>query len=61
MDINNARVNNGMTLPNKDGACICNYPQEKFRNGSGHRSDCPVHQAYLNSKGLCNNGSCGCK
>jgi hypothetical protein len=59
MDINSAKVNNAGTLP-KDTSCICNYPNEKFRNGSGHRQDCPVHQAFLKRKGGCNDGNCGC-
>lgn len=27
--------------------CTCAWPEEKFRNGSGHRRDCPVHQEWL--------------
>ena len=36
-------VNDMLGVPN----CICNYPHEIYRNGSGHHPDCPCHKAWL--------------
>jgi hypothetical protein len=27
--------------------CRCAYPLERYRNGSGHATSCPVHQERL--------------
>lgn len=34
----------------KPADCICNFPQQKFRNGSGHGRDCPSHKRFLIKK-----------
>src|ERR1700677_3526857 len=35
----------------KSDSCTCQYPEVKFRNGSGHAQDCPIHREWLQKKG----------
>jgi len=32
----------------KPDGCSCLYPEQIFKNMSGHRSDCPIHKKYIN-------------
>ncbi len=36
----------------KPSNCTCNYPAEKFRNGSCHRDDCPCHKEWEDAGGF---------
>jgi hypothetical protein len=32
-------------------ACTCEYPLVRYRNGDGHRSDCPAHTELIDRYG----------
>lgn len=34
-------------LPADHAECKCAFPRIKYRNGSGHHPDCPVHKQWL--------------
>ncbi len=33
-------------------ACVCTWPLDVYRNGSGHASDCPAHVLWIKIREL---------